>query len=99
MPLPFIVEYRTPIGTECVACNNFRLAEHLVPCRCGSPICDCGMPCPDCAEILAVYDASMARYKAKHIHLVGETNPRGETSQFVDREELVRVFKRLGWLN
>jgi hypothetical protein len=99
MPLPFIVKNCPTVGTECVACNDFRSAEQLVPCLCGSPICDCGIPCPDCAELLAVYDASIAVYKAKHIHLVTETKRRDLKNQLVDKEELVRILKHLGWLN
>jgi len=101
MPLPFIVKNCRPTGTECVACHNFRSAERLVPCLCGSPICDCGIPCPDCAELLASYKASMTRYKARHTHLVRETNFRDFMRQavHVDEKALVRVFKNLGWLN
>ena len=99
MPLPFIVKNCPTTGTECVACCNFRTAELLTPCRCGSPICDCGIPCPDCAEVLASYEASMARYKARHIHLAHETKFRDPKRQFVGKENLVRVFKYLGWLN
>ena len=99
MPLPFIVENCPTTGTECVACYNFRPAEQLAPCLCGSPICDCGIPCSVCAELFAIYDASMARYKAKHIHLVGETNPCDLKTQVIHKEELVRALEHPGCLN
>nr|UXE41674.1 hypothetical protein Hi04_10k_c5966_00007 [uncultured bacterium] len=99
MPLSFIVKNYPTLGTECVACHHFRLADQLAPCLCGSPICDCGIPCPDCAELFAVYEASMALYKAKHIHLVRKTTTSDLKPQFVDKEELVQVFGHLGWLN
>jgi len=41
----------------------------------------------------------MARYKARHIHLAHETKFRDPKRQFVGKENLVRVFKYLGWLN
>jgi hypothetical protein len=102
MPLPFIVKNRPTTGTKCVACNNFRTAEQLRPCVCGSPICDCGIPCPDCTELLATYDVSMARYKARHIHLVCETifpNFMRRAVSAADEAELLRVFKHHGLLN
>jgi len=101
MPLPFIVKNCSTRGTECVACHHFRTGEQLAPCLCGSPICDCGIPCPDCGELIAAYDANMARYKATHIHLVRETNFHDFMRQAVDldKKELVRFFKHLGWLH
>jgi hypothetical protein len=90
MPLPFIVKQSpTTSQAECVACHAVRPAEQLVPCLCGSPICDCGIPCPNCAEIFAVYDARIARYKAAHPHLARETNPRDPKCLFADPEELI----------
>jgi hypothetical protein len=101
MPLPFIVKNCRTTGTECVACHNFRRGEQLTPCLCGSPICNCGITCPDCAELSVSYDASMAGYKAKHIHLVHETNFRDFMRQAVDvdKKSAVQVFKHIGLLN
>src|SRR6516162_6784066 len=100
MPLPFLVKQRpTTSQSECVACRAVRPPEQLVRCLCGSPICHCGISCPRCAKLFKLYEGSMARYKAAHLHLVCETNLRDEKSKFVDREELVRVFKHLGWLD
>jgi len=99
LPLPFIVKNHPITGTECVACHNFRLADELTPCHCGSPICDCGIPCPDCAEISAIHEASVALYEAKHIHLVHAASTNESKPQTINTEELVRVLGHLGWLN
>ena len=41
----------------------------------------------------------MALYTAKYIHLVRATSASDLKPRLIDKEELVRVFGCLGWLN
>jgi len=97
-PLLFVVP-KSAAMLECVACHALHPAMQLEQCVCGSPICKCGNECPDCIELFEVYQANLTNYRAKHLHLLGEMNPRHLKWHLADQEKIMKAFDQLGWLN